>query len=149
MILNTREILSEVTAKPLSESKNPLYLKEIEDQKRRDLQEKKLQEQVAMIFRDSKYFKPFQETALTTANITPSKPETPEERLKRKEFEAEQRRRNKINNAQIASMVTRPIASGIGMGIGAGALNTGINLAAKGITYAGKKALEHGSKLFA
>jgi hypothetical protein len=35
------------------------------------------------------------------------------------------------------------------MGIGAGALHAGIGVAAKGISYVGKKAVEHGSKLFA
>jgi len=106
MILNTREILSEVTAKPLSESKNPLYLKEIEDQKRKDLQEKKLQEQVAMIFRDPKYFKPFQETALSAANITPPKPETPEEKVQRlKEKEEDKRRNHELKKIGVSTLM--------------------------------------------
>jgi len=153
MILNTREILSEVTAKPLSESKNPLYLKEIEDQKRRDLQEKKLQEQVAMIFRDSKYFKPFQETALTTANITPPKPETPEEKAQRLKDDDIKKKKDKEFNAHLISSVARPLVAtatgSLGAGLGAGLVNAGIGATVKGLTYVGKKAVEHGSKLFA
>jgi len=144
MILNTREILSEVTTKPLSESKNPLYLKEIEDQKRRDLQEKKLQEQVAMIFRDSKYFKPFQETALTTTNITPPKPETPEERAQRlKEKEEDKKRNHELKKIGVSTLMGTA-----GAVAGREVVNTGFNLAGRGLAWAGKKAAEHGSKLF-
>jgi hypothetical protein len=127
-----QSVLSEVTERPLLEIKNPIILKELETQKRLEDQEAKLQEQVATIFKDKKFYSQFQENALN---------ETPEERQKRIETEKQEKAKRRQETVNTANMFAKTLGGPFMYAAGQTLTNTsiqkGAELIGKGASLAG------------
>ena len=131
MILNTQFILSSIREEKEETKKlNPLQERDQQISLQEQEKERKLQQQVSMIFKDKAY-KPFQESALSTQN--PVKIETPEEKQKREE--REERLMNKKMAHQTAQIVGGAFARSAGYGAANTLIGHGLNLAAKGVTH--------------
>jgi hypothetical protein len=138
MILNTKTILEEVTISTKTKNPNPLVLKEQRLLQESIEKEDKIQSQVAMIFKDTKYYKPFQEAVITIPITTTPENETDEQKKKRLEEEKKEKQDDKILKHQTIRAIGAPIGSSLGYAIGQEAIKTGVGLATKSISALGK-----------
>jgi hypothetical protein len=127
MILNTQFILNEIKTEKVKKL-NPLQERDQKISLEEQEKEQKIQQQVAMIFKDKAYYKPFQEAAIQS-NVIPN--ETPEERAKRLADDRKERLASKQMAHQTAQVLGRSAVYGATNTL----LGHGLNLAGKGITH--------------
>lgn len=125
MILNTKIIHEQINIKDTSkENINPLKIKQDLQEAANNQKEADLQARVATIFKDKKYYKNFQETALQQVK-------TPEQIAQEKE-EKEKARQDKL-------VLGKTAASAVGNAFGYALPNTIVGLGIKGLGWAGEK----------
>ena len=130
MILNTTIILEQVCTKdPNKPNTNPLKIKQEKQAKYALEKEKKLQEQVAVIFKDTKYYKNFQESALPEQK-------TPEQIAKEEEDKKRESEAEKLRMHQIKKTFSSALGGSIGYAAGKTGIETGMNLIGKGAVTA-------------
>jgi ABC-type polar amino acid transport system ATPase subunit len=135
MILNTNIILEQVKYKKiLTENTNPLVLRDQKLALEKEQKEKKLQEQIALIFKTPKFYT----EAVIPSNTEETISETPEEKKKRIEDEKKERMQNKLLAHQTTREIGKATGGAIGYGLGAEAIKSGVALAGKGISALGK-----------